>query len=169
MFSRNGLDTCVEGYVKDDNGNCVINPLFSADCRSFEYAQPPGALQKACAVINFGNNFYYGFFRSDGFWETGYFPTNFPLIHFTMPPFMTNGQAANLTALAVTSATLATDVYVLANAADISEQDVIDQFKINLSTSMGVYGGTIQKTAPFAIPSPVPYLTSLFGPKTDCN
>ncbi len=161
--------SCGEGYVKDGNGNCVINPLFGADCRSFEYAQPPGALQKACAVTNLGNNFYYSFFRADGSWEAGYFPTNIPLIYFTMPTFMTNGQAANLTALAVTSATLATDAYVLANAKNLSEQDVRDQFTINLKTAMGVYGGTIQKTAPFGIPSPAPYLSSFFGPKTDCN
>ena len=147
----------------------LLNPLLGADCRSFEFAQPPGAFQKGCAVTNLANNFYFGFMRSDGSWEIGYFESNFPLIYFTMPPWMTNGQAANFTALAVTAAVLATDAYVLANASDLSEQDVKDQFEKNIKTAMSTYGGSITHTAPFTIPSPAPYLTNLLGAKTNCN
>lgn len=161
--------TCGSNYVLDSYGNCVINPLFGVDCRSFEYAQAPGEFQKACAVKNFGNNFYYGFFRSDGSWQVGYFPTNIPLIYFTMPSYMSNGQASNLTAEAVTAAIRATDAYVFANADGLTEQEVRDQFTLNIRNAMNLVGGSMAKTAPFVIPSPAPYLTSLFGAKTDCN
>jgi len=160
---------CPEGFALSEDGECIENPILGADCRSFEYAQPPGALQKACAVTDFGNNFYYGFVRADGSWEAGYFPTNIPLIYFTMPPFMTNGQAANLTAEAITAAILLTDAYVFENADGLTEQQVRSEFTNNIRNAMLAIGGGMTSTAPFTIPSPAPYTTSFFGAATDCN
>ncbi|NJM80800.1 MAG: hypothetical protein HC854_16500 [Flavobacterium sp.] len=53
----------VEYSIKVLEANPSANPLLGADCRSFEYAQPPGATRKGCAVTNFNHTFYTaGFF-----------------------------------------------------------------------------------------------------------
>jgi len=151
-------------------GECTENPILGADCRSFEYAQPPGALQKACAVQNFDHNFYFFYFRSDGSFRTGFYGINHPIIYFTMPPGMTNGRAANLTASAVSAAILLTDAYVASNASDdLIEEAVADKFRDNIRIAMRPFGGNVVPSPPFVIPSPAPYLTSFFGAKTDCN
>ena len=162
---------CGSSSTIDDDGNCVDdpNPLLGADCRSFEYAQPPGASMKACGVENLGNNFYFAYIDNNGSPVVGFFDSNFPLIYFTMPPGMTNGRAANLTARAVTNATRITDTYVIANAADLTEADVRNYFETTIRTAMSFFGGDITQTPPFTIPSPALYMTSFFGAKTDCD
>ena len=83
---------------------------------------------------------------------------------------MTNGQAANLTAIALTNAIRTTDAYVFANAGDdLFDEDVKYEFETNIENEMGLIGGSKTFTAPFIIPSPAPYLSSFFGAKTDCN
>tara|TARA_R110002096_G_scaffold164503_3_gene332577 strand:- start:35106 stop:35354 length:249 start_codon:yes stop_codon:yes gene_type:complete len=82
---------------------------------------------------------------------------------------MTNGQAANLTAEAVTAATRITDAYVFANADGLTEQEVRNEFSSNIKNAMRLVGGSMTQTAPFTIPSPAPYLVNLLGAKTDCN
>ena len=167
---ENNTCECPPGYLLNRNGECEENPVIGADCRSFEYAQAPGSSIKACAVTNFNNNFYYGFTRPDGSWQAGYFPLNNSLIYFTMPTWMTNGYAANLTAEAVSGAILLTDLYVLDNASDeLTLQQVISEFSNNLRNAMNAIGGDVTATAPFLIPSPAPYLINIGGATTDCN
>lgn len=66
-----------------------------------------------------------------------------------MPNFMTNGQAANLTAEAVTAAIRLTGAYVFGNASEISEEDVKNRFVENINATMLLVGGSIRTTAPF--------------------
>jgi len=160
-------DICPNGAI-NGNGECVVNPFLGADCRSFEYAQPPGALLKGCGVTDFDHRFYSGEMGADGSASGGYVESHFELVYFTMPPVMTNGQAANLTAIAVTAAITATDLYFFNNP-DASAEDVGQEFINNIQTFMAVNGGQMVPNAPFNIPSPAPYLTSFFGASTDCN
>ena len=143
--------------------NPEANPFLRADCRSFEYAQPPGALQKGCAVTNFNHTFYALGINSQGNPYYGDIESNVSIIYFTMPTWMTNGQAANLTAKAVTFAANATDVYFFTNPYD-SEYEVIDFFRNTLYARLAIYGGSFSTTnEPFPIPSPAPYITSVVG------
>ncbi|CAL2095916.1 protein of unknown function [Tenacibaculum sp. 190524A02b] len=144
------------------------NPLLGADCRSFEYAQPPGSLQRACGVKDFKHTFYSLEVTSDGRIKAYEVTSNFPIVYFTMPTGITNGQAANNTAKAITAAIRATDVYYGINPRASKEQ-VGDFFKQSIQTALAVYGGRMTPDAPFSIRSPAPYLTSLIGAKTDCN
>ncbi|MFC4636667.1 hypothetical protein ACFO3O_22370, partial [Dokdonia ponticola] len=149
--------------------NPDANPLIGADCRSFEYAQPPGAPQKGCAVTNFNHTFYTAGVRPDGSPYYGELDSNIDIIYFTMPTWMTNGQAANLTADAVTNAIMATDLQFFADP-DISEIGLGNFFRDALIFQMSILGGSVSTNIePFPIPSPAPYITSLFGAKTDCN
>lgn len=152
---------CSEGYHKDDLGNCIENPVLSADCRSFEYAQPPGALLKACAVTGLWNTFYaYG--TQNG--KAGVYEAfvGYPLVYFTAPPSMTNGYAANRTAKAVTEAFRRTDVWFAANPSATKEQ-VGKKLSSYILNEMGKFGGSMTQIPPFSIPSPAPYLSSLVG------
>jgi hypothetical protein len=163
-ISQQAIDTVLD-YIS----NKIDNPLLGADCRSFEYAQPPGALKKGCAVTDFNHTFYAFGINSQGFPYWGDIDSTIPIIYFTMPNWMTNGQAANVTAVAVTNAIRATDLYFWANAYD-SEYEVGDFFKDALRSQLALVGGSVSTTnEPFPIPSPAPYLTSLFGASTDCN
>jgi len=149
--------------------NPDANPLLGADCRSFEYAQPPGALQKGCAVTDFNHTFYTAGIRSNGSPYYGEIDSDIDIIYFTMPTFLTNGQAANLTAEAVTNAIQATDLHFFVDP-DISQFDLGDFFRDALISQMTILGGSVSTSVePFPIPSPAPYLTSLFGASTDCN
>lgn len=155
--------------IIDYINHLIDNPLLGADCASFEYAQPPGALQKGCAVKNFNHRFYAFGFNSDGSSYAGYVESNIDLIYFTMPTWMTNGHAANLTAIAVTDAIIATDLYFFLNPYD-SEFEVGDFFKDVLTSQLSLIGGSMSTSIePFPIPSPAPYLTSFFGASTNCD
>lgn len=143
--------------------NPNANPLIGADCRSFEFAQPPGALQRGCAVKNFDHTFYTAGVRSNGSPYYGEIDVNIPIIYFTAPTWMTNGRAANVTAAAVTGAIKAADVYFFENP-DASEFTVADVFRDALRDLLVPYGGGFSTTAePFVIPSPAPYMTSVMG------
>ncbi len=143
--------------------NPSANPLLGADCRSFEYAQPPGALQKGCAVKNFDHRFYTAGIRPNGSPYYGEIDINTSIIYFTMPNVITNGQAANLTAIAVTAAIKEADVYFFNNP-DVSEFGLKDVFNDALRTQLAIVGGSFSFTAePFSIPSPAPYITSVLG------
>jgi len=88
-----------------------------------------------------------------------------------MPTWMTNGQAANATAVAVTAAIKAMDVYFFLNP-DTSENSLGYFFRDALIAEMSIIGGTISTTQePFPIPSPAPYITSVLGISTpfDCE
>ncbi|WP_128755206.1 hypothetical protein [Aquimarina sediminis] len=140
-----------------------VNPFLSADCRSFEYAQPPGASQKACAVQNFNHRFYTAGIRPNGSPYGGFVEVNSNgVIYFTMPSWMTNGRAANLTAKAVSAAIKATDVYFFDNP-DAVETDIQSFFNNELVIQLKTYGGRVTYTPPFNIPSPAPYITNLLG------
>lgn len=143
--------------------NPNANPLLGADCRSFEYAQPPGALQKGCAVSDFNHTFYTAGIRPNGSPYIGEIVSNISIIYFTMPTWMTNGQAANLTARAVTNAIKAADLYFFENP-DVSRFELGDVFRDALRAQLAIVGGGMSTTIePFPIPSPAPYITSVLG------
>ncbi|KAA1243383.1 hypothetical protein [Aquimarina sp. RZ0] len=96
-----------------------VNPFLGTDCRSFEYAQPPGALQKGCAVKNFDHRFYTMGVRPNGSPYYGEIDVPFDIMYFTASNWMTNGQAANVTAITVTNAIKAADLEFFDNS-DIS-------------------------------------------------
>ncbi len=139
------------------------NPLLGADCRSFEYALPPGALQRGCAVKNFDHRFYTAGIRPNGSPYFGTIEVPVDTIYFAMPNWMTNGQAANNTAVAVTAAIKIADVYFFNNP-DASEFTVADVFRDALKAELTIVGGSFSLTVePFPIPSPAPYITSVLG------
>ncbi len=139
-----------------------VNPLLGADCRSFEYAQPPGALQKACAVKDFDHRFYTAGIRPNGSPYLGDIEIPIDLIYFTAPNWMNNGQAANATAEAVTLAIKATDIYFYRNP-DVTKFALADFFRDAIKTELAIFGGGITFSEPFPIPSPAPYITSVLG------
>jgi len=143
--------------------NPDANPFLGADCRSFEYAQPLGALQKGCAVANFNHTFYTAGIRPNGSPYYGEIDINYSEIYFTMPTFLTNGQAANATAIAVTEAIKEADIYFFENP-DISEFDLNDFFRSRMMANLALVGGSFSTTVePFPIPNPAPYITSILG------
>ena len=80
-----------------------------------------------------------------------------------MPTFLTNGQAANLTAIAVTEAMKETDLYFFENP-DISEFSLDDFFRNRMMFNLALAGGSFSTNIePFPIPSPAPYITSILG------
>ncbi|WP_418639610.1 hypothetical protein [Winogradskyella sp.] len=154
---------CAEGFRLNEDGECVENPVLGADCRSFEFAKPPGALQRGCATSDFNHTFFTWGVRSNGSQYYGEIDVNIPLIYFTMPNWMTNGQAANATAIAVTKAIKDADIYFYNNP-DASAYLVSDAFKNALITNLSLFGGSYSRTfEPFPILSPTPYITSVVG------
>nr|WP_321237231.1 hypothetical protein [uncultured Psychroserpens sp.] len=145
----------------------AYNPLVAADCRSFEYAMPPGATKRGCAVTDMYLDFYTAGFRSNGSPYYGHKEIVAPLLYYTMPSWMTNSAAANATAAAVSAAILATDAYYYTNP-DATTSQVQIFFENALSTEMSLIGGSVSTNPPFSIPSPAPYITSLGGPSIDC-
>lgn len=157
------VEGCPFGYIKDDKGNCVNNPVLGADCRSFEFAQPAGALQKGCAVENFDHTFYTFGVRSNGSPYYGTIDINTKIIYFTMPNWMTNGKAANLTAQAVTNSIKAADIYFFNNP-DITKFKLAEVFNEALRSQLALVGGSFSFTIePFPVKNPVPYITSVLG------
>ncbi|WP_452601001.1 hypothetical protein, partial [Pontimicrobium sp. MEBiC06410] len=142
--------------------NPDANPFLRADCRSFEFAKPPGALQRSCAVTNFNNTFYTAGIRPNGSPYYGDITVPIDLIYFTMPAWMTNSQAANLTALAVNNAMDAGEAYFISNP-DITALQLKIHFLEVLEYQLSLIGGSFSYNAPFAIPSPAPYLKALIG------
>ncbi len=138
--------------------NIDVNPLVGADCRSFEYAKPPGALQRGCAVKDFNHTFYTAGIRSNGSPYLGDIYVPMDIGYFTMPNWMTNGQAANVTAAAVNEALKATDIYFYRNP-DVSKFDLADFFQNMIKAELKIVGGSFSLTIePFPIPSPAPYI-----------
>lgn len=146
------------------------NPFLGADCRSFEYAQPAGALQKGCAVKDFNHTFYTIGIDSNGSPYYGETESIIEVAYFTMPSGMTNGRAANLTAKAVTAAIKATDLYYAANPR-VSKYTLGEYFKNSINSALKAVGGSVSTNPPFNIPSPAPYITSIIGISTpyDCE
>ncbi|MEW7277510.1 hypothetical protein ABW636_02815 [Aquimarina sp. 2201CG1-2-11] len=119
-------------------------------------------MQKACAVKDFNNNFYTAGIRSNGSPYAGSISVPVDIVYFTMPTWMTNGQASNLTAEAVTAAIKAADIYFFRNP-DITEFQLADFFRDAIKVELAIVGGTITNVEPFPIPSPAPYITSVLG------
>jgi hypothetical protein len=166
----NNLDTDIEFIqyaIKIFTANQSSNPLLGADCRSFEFHQPPGALQRGCGVTNMNLTFYTLGIRPDGSPYYGEIDINTSLIYFTAPTWMTNSQAANVTASAVTNAIDLTRLYFYENP-DISEQNLANFFNTNLVSQMAQIGGTASPIAPFPISNPAPFISNFFGAATDC-
>lgn len=144
----------------------VTNPFLGVDCASFEYAMPPGQFKRACAVKNFNHKFYSFGMSPSGSLDEREIESYVDTIYFTMPAWKTNGMSANHTAVAVTTAIRATDIYY-ATHFNATASEVGDFFYDSITTALAIYGGTV--TAPFFINSPAPYLRTLFNAKTDCN
>ena len=143
--------------------NPNANPLLEADCRSFEYAQPPGATKLGCAVVDFDHTFYTAGIRSNGSPYYGEIDIETPKAFFTMPTWMRPGVAANNTAKAITIAIKATDIYFFENP-DITEGELATFFNNAIRTQLAVFGGTYSTSIePHPIPSPAPYLKSVLG------
>lgn len=143
--------------------NPDANPLLRADCRSFEFAKPPEALQRSCAVTNFNNTFHTAGIRPNGSPYYGEIDVPINLIYFTMPAWMTNGQAANITAEAVTNAIRVTNIYFISHP-DITPLQLKIYFLEVIEYQLSLVGGSFSTTnAPYYIPSPAPYLMSLIG------
>ncbi|NMH89823.1 hypothetical protein [Flavivirga algicola] len=151
-----------EYVIKILMANPDANPFLGSDCRSFEYAQPPGALQKGCAVKNFDHRFYTTGVRSNGSPYYGEIDINIDTAYFTMPSWMSNGRAANLTALAVTAAIKSADLYFFSNP-DVTKFKLAEVFKDAINAQLSLVGGSLSSVAPFPIPNPAPYVTSVLG------
>lgn len=135
-------------------------------CSSFEYAKPPGINIRACAVTNLTETFYaYG--EQDGQQGTFTATVNYNLVFFTMPTWMTNGYAATLTADAVNKAFKNTKNWFYVNY-DATQEEIITYLDSQLTLQMAIFGGTKTDFPPFTIPSPAPYVTSLFS-TGNCN
>jgi len=174
LIVASGLSSTIIRGVEDDIDNSnnidveMVNPFFGADCSSFEYAMPAGTTKRACAVKDFGNTFYGIRVYADGSFVYNDIEISYDTIYFTMPTWMTNSQAANNTALAVTAAIRATDIFITNNP-KTSKTKLGEFFESSLKTSLSVFGGSFQLTAPFNINSPAPYLTNFGGAaKIDC-
>ncbi|WP_378184006.1 hypothetical protein [Aquimarina sp. SS2-1] len=160
-FSPDSIDL-LQNAINVLNINSNVNPLLGADCRSFEYAKPPGALQRASAVKNFDHTFYTAGVRSNGSPYYGEIDIPVNILYFTAPNWMTNGQAANATAIAVTTAIKKTDVHFYRNP-DITKESLATFFKREIEIQMALFGGGITSQEPFPIPSPAPYINYLLG------
>ena len=176
LIVANGLSNTISGYIKDEideesNSEIeieIVNPFFGADCSSFEYAMPAGTTRRAAAVKGFGGTFYGIRVFPDGSFVYNEIDISYETIFFIMPSWMTNSQAANNTALAVTAAMRATDAFIGANPR-ATEARLGRFFEDSLRTSLLVFGGSFQLTAPFTIRSPAQYLTNFGGTaKIDC-
>ena len=131
--------------------------------QEFEYAQPPGAFQKGCAVKDFDHTFYTAGIRSNGSPYYGEIDIPVNIIYFTMPNMMTNGKAANLTAVAITNAIKLTDAHFFNNP-DITKYNLANFFENQIRIQLAIFGGSFSTTVePFPIPSPAPYITSVLG------
>ena len=168
----------LNNYINDNN--CSIEAkdfakemieeladIVVPDCSSFEYAQPAGEIVKACAVTNLNESFYALALNEDGSWRFTDIDVNYPLLFFTMPTWLTNGQAANETARAVNQAFNDTQDWFLANPL-ATEYEVGAQLDIFLMSRMVAIGGTWTLSPPFNIPSPAPYVTAIFF-SGNCN
>lgn len=135
-------------------------------CSSFEYSKPPGVNTRACAVTNLTETFYaYG--EQNGQLGTFVVTAHYSIVFFTMPTWMTNGQAATNTAIAVQKAFKMTKDWFYINY-DATEAEIQFYLDSSLIQQMALFGGTKTDIPPFNIPSPAPYTTSLFG-TGNCN
>lgn len=136
-------------------------------CSSFEFAQPFGENVRACAVTDLGDSFYAMAVNPDlsgGFYNI---EINYPIIYFTMPTWMTNGEAATKTAEAVNLAFEDTIEWYQENPT-VEDFVLGIQLDLFLQTRMNAIGGTWTLTPPFNIPSPAPFVTSIWG-TGNCN
>ena len=166
----------INNYLEDNNCNEEVQQemidfieatIPFPHCSSFEYAQPAGESVKACAVTNLNESFYASKLDANGNWGFYNVDVNYPILYFKMPTWMTNGSAATLTASAVNQAFNSTTAWYALNP-EATEYQVGLQLDIELTISMQAIGGTMQIIAPFNIPSPAPFVTSLFS-TGNCN
>ena len=108
--------------IETNNESETVNPFLGVDCKSFEYALPPGQDRRACAVKNFYHRFFSLRRTSSGDWKPVETESFADTVYFTMPAWKTNGQAANDTALALSAAIRATDLYYAKNGNATKEQ-----------------------------------------------
>ena len=140
------------------------NPLMNTDCRSFDFAQQPGWLQRWAVVKDFNHTFYTVGFRPNGSPYFGYKKSLVSVAYFSMPTWMTNSQAANKTARAVSNAVDATDIYYESRP-DATGPELLQFFKNAINANLRVYGGSVTTTAPLNLnmPSPSRYIQNVEG------
>jgi len=163
-LNENGCSEEVQEDVIEFLENVFVYPY--PHCSSFEYAKPPNINIRACAVTNLTETFYaYG--RLNGQVGTITATVNYSLVFFVMPTWMTNGQAATSTAIAVNNALNLTKNWFLINY-EASESEIITYLDFMLIEQMALFAGTKTDFPPFTIPSPAPYVTSLLS-TGNCN
>lgn len=84
-----------------------------------------------------------------------------------MPNWMTNGQAATNTAIAISNAFKSTQNWFGSNP-DANEIQIGKFLDASINIQMAIFGGSMTYTEPFKIPSPAPYVTSLIS-TGNCN
>lgn len=163
-LDENGCNEDAQVEIIEFLENVLVYPY--PHCSSFEYAKPPNINIRACAVTNLTETFYaYG--ELDGEVGTIAATVNYDLVFFVMPTWMTNGQAATSTAVAVNNALNLTKDWFLINS-DASESEIITYLDFMLIEQMALFAGTKTDIPPFTIPSPAPYVTSLLS-TGNCN
>ncbi len=152
------------GGGEGGNGDSDLG-IIVPDCRSFEFANgfdAQGRPVKAAAVANIVSLFISGGFNSDGVFYTDKLAYT-PLSFFTVPVWMTNGQAANLAALTLGIANDATQVWFLGNPTASNDQLAIE-WNRQIKEAFRLIGGSYSQTdPPFSIPSPAPYQQTYAG------
>jgi len=150
--------TFTETLSQEEVETDEYNPLFFVNCTSFEYYNPPGSLLTAAAVDNMAETFY-AMDLTGNIIETDVY---YNRVYFTMPSWIRNGQAANLTAEAVTFANNATQVWYTLNPS-ASKETVSIIWRNNMNSAMTLKGGQFSTVAPFPMRNAGDYQTSLLS------
>ncbi|PKV49090.1 hypothetical protein ATE84_1106 [Aquimarina sp. MAR_2010_214] len=138
--------------------------LFFTDCKSFEYAKVFG--QNIAATIGINESFHADHRVLNGIMRRT-IETHIDVATFVAPSALRPGQAANLTAMAVASANINTQLWFSGNTG-ASELQVKIQWEIHLKKAMKAIGGSIDiGKNTYGVRSPAPYLIA-FTP-TNCD
>ena len=133
------------GYSGGGGGSPATteDPILKPDCSSFEFYRPPGGLVRASAITGFANTFY----ALD--WQGVHITkVEFGTVYFSMPIYMTNGQAATKTAIALDRAIRKTEDWYNTNTNANSTQ-VTYEFRKNISSELNKFSGSWSGIAPF--------------------
>ena len=143
----NGYDTGMNWDYGSGGGGgspaTTEDPILKPDCSSFEFYRPPGGLVRASAITGFANTFY----ALD--WQGVHITkVEFGTVYFSMPIYMTNGQAATKTAIALDRAIRKTEDWYNTNTNANSTQ-VTYEFRKNISSELNKFSGSWSGIAPF--------------------
>ncbi len=133
-----------------------------ADCASFEYASAQGGLMKACAVnhlnVVVGATAWY----SHGAEVRGFVLKVDGSAFFAVPELYRNGQAANVTAIAVSAANLEIQLWFKANPTSSKLQTELEWGRL-LKKGMKSIGGSFSTVNTYNVYSASNYIQNLKG------